>query len=72
MRDLFGQEVYVGSNVAVCRKNYRDFVEAKVIKLTPTGIRVEYKSHGGSYTETYFVSAPNFVKQPGNPDEFED
>jgi len=66
MLDMFGQEVYVGSTVAVCRKNYRDFVKAKVIKLTPTGIRVEYKSYGGS-KETYFVSAPNFVR---DPDEF--
>lgn len=58
--DFFGRKVYVGDTVAVCRRDYRYFVKAKVIKITPKGVRVKYKEK--NVYDTYFTTS--FTKEP--------
>lgn len=40
--DIFGKEVNIGDNVVITEPHYHNFVNAKVIKLTPKGFRVKY------------------------------
>lgn len=35
--DIFGKEVNIGDNVVITEPHYHNFVNAKVIKLTPKG-----------------------------------
>lgn len=45
--DIFGKEVNIGDNVVITEPYYHNFVNAKVIKFTPKGFRVRYKSING-------------------------
>lgn len=40
--DILGNEVYIGDEVIIIEPYYHQFVNAKIIKFTPKGFRVEY------------------------------
>lgn len=50
--DIFGKEVNVGDNVVITEPHYHNFVNAKVIKLTPKGFRVKYYPFDGIERES--------------------
>lgn len=50
--DIFGKEVNIGDNVVITEPHYHNFVNAKVIKLTPKGFRVKYSPYNGREKET--------------------
>ena len=50
--DIFGEEVNVGDNVVIIEPHYRNFINAKVIKLTPMAFRVKYYTCDGREKET--------------------
>lgn len=57
MRDLLGKTLAVGDYVFVARKNYRDFVLARIVGLTPKNIRVVYQaSWSSNCIESYLTS----------------
>lgn len=43
--DIFGNEIFIGDDVVILEPHYHNFVNAKVIKFTPKGFRVRYKSN---------------------------
>ena len=45
--DIFGNEIYIGDDVVITEPYYHNFVNAQVIKFTPKGFRVRYKSING-------------------------
>lgn len=45
--DIFGKEVNIGDNVVITEPYYHNFVNAQVVKFTPKGFRVRYKSING-------------------------
>lgn len=45
--DIFGNEVCIGDDVVITEPYYHSFVNAQVIKFTPKGFRVRYKSING-------------------------
>ena len=45
--DIFGKEVNIGDNVVIIEPYYHNFVNAQVVKFTPKGFRVRYKSING-------------------------
>jgi hypothetical protein len=57
MRDLLGKSLAIGDYVFVTRKNYRDFVLARITALTPKNIRVVYAaSWSQNALESYLTS----------------
>ena len=50
--DIFGKEVNIGDNVVIIEPHYRNFINAKVIKLTPMAFRVKYYPYDGRKMET--------------------
>lgn len=50
--DIFGEEVNVGDNIVIIEPHYRNFINAKVIKLTPMAFRVKYYPYDGRERET--------------------
>ena len=50
--DIFGKEVNIGDNVVIIEPRYHNFVNAKVIKLTPMAFRVKYYTFDGRERET--------------------
>lgn len=50
--DIFGKEVNIGDNVVIIEPYYHNFVNAKVIKLTPKGFRVKYYPYNDREKET--------------------
>lgn len=50
--DIFGKEVNIGDNVVITEPHYHNFVNAKVIKLTPKGFRVKYYPYNDREKET--------------------
>lgn len=54
--DFLGNEVTIGDKVVVCRKNYRDFVIAEVIGLTPKAFRVRYKASWDKDREEVYLT----------------
>lgn len=50
--DIFGKEVNIGDNVVIIEPYYHNFVNAKVIKLTPKGFRVKYSPYNDREKET--------------------
>lgn len=45
--DIFGNEIGIRDDVVIIEPYYHNFVNAKVIKFTPKGFRVRYKSING-------------------------
>lgn len=45
--DIFGNEIFIGDDVVITEPYYHSFVNAQVIKFTPKGFRVRYKSING-------------------------
>lgn len=50
--DIFGKEVNIGDDVIIIEPYYHNFVNAKVIKLTPKGFRVKYYPDNDREKET--------------------
>lgn len=50
--DIFGKEVNIGDNVVIIEPYYHNFVNAKVIKLTPMAFRVKYYTCDSREKET--------------------
>lgn len=50
--DIFGKEVNIGDNVVIIEPRYRNFINAKVIKLTPMAFRVKYYPYDGRERES--------------------
>jgi len=67
MKDRLGQELEIGDHVITLAKNYRNMVDADVIKLTPEHVEVQYLntwnfSPTNPRPETYRVKPVNVVK----------
>lgn len=60
MKDKLKQEIEVNDYVCTIRSHYRELVFAKVIKITPKMLRVEYKSGGAMCA--YTVRSDQCVK----------
>lgn len=45
--DIFGNEISIGDDVVITEPYYHNFVNAQVVKFTPKGFRVRYKSING-------------------------
>lgn len=57
MKDLLGKPLNVGDYVFVARKNYRDFVLARITALTPKNVRVVYHaSWSSNHLEHYLTN----------------
>lgn len=65
MKDLFGQTLEVGDEVACLIKNYRGLMIATVRDILPQQIRVEYND-GSKYQpiKTYTTWPQSVVKKP--------
>lgn len=64
-KDRFNQDLQIGDTIVTMRKNYRELVTAKIIKFTPTKIRVEYQGRYSSAPfEEYLVDPCDVVKAP--------
>ena len=63
MKDLLGNDLYIGDSVVVAPKNYRGLVVATIKDMTPKMVRVQYVNDW-NYTalqfEEYLVP-PQFV-----------
>lgn len=63
MKDFIGQEIQSGDYVVVTRKNYRDFVVAKVLDVTPKNVRVVYRaSWSSNSSESYLTGSAVKIK----------
>lgn len=50
--DFFGNEVHVGDECAFIEPNYHELNNGVVIRLTPCGVTVEFKSYKGHIKTT--------------------
>lgn len=60
MKDFMGKEVHIGDIVVFNEPYYRNLVSGSVLKLTPKGIKVDYKRLIGKAKDT-FVAEGQFV-----------
>lgn len=65
MKDFMGFELNVDDWVAAIRPNYRELVLGKVVAITPKKVRVEYRLHYGSSTDTHLYDSSTVVKLEG-------
>lgn len=65
MKDFMGFELNVDDWVAAIRPSYRELVLGKVVAITPKKVRVEYRLHYGSSTDTHLYDSSTVVKLEG-------
>lgn len=64
MKDFLGREIEIGDTVVLTAPKYRMFTKAKVIKLTPQKVRVEYINtwnYGKPGRRQEYLSEPDFL-----------
>ena len=54
MKDFFGYELAIGDKVAFNPPTYKGLTNGVVVKFTPKGCRVMYKSYHGEEVTTAF------------------
>lgn len=65
MKDFLGIDLAEGDFVAAIRPNYRELVLGQIVKITPKKVRVEYKLHYGTSTDTHLYDSSSLVKLEG-------
>lgn len=64
-RDIFGQELKVGDEIACMIKQYHRLVRAKIVAILPKQIRVEYVDPSYPNRVKIYMTWPNdVVKSP--------
>lgn len=65
MKDFLGVDLKEGDFVAAIRPNYRKLVLGQIVAFTPKKIRVEYRLHYGTSTDTHLYDPSDLVKLTG-------
>ena len=60
MFDFTGRAVFVGDEVIIVEPYYHNLIRGLIVKFTPKGIKVKYKTHSDYERET-FVYNGEFV-----------
>jgi hypothetical protein len=64
-KDFLGQVIKAGDEVVYARSGYREFKVGKILKLTPTGARIETSKNPYSGEPlTFFQTFSQIVKKP--------
>lgn len=61
MKDLFGNEIFVGATVAFTPPYSRELARGTVLRLTPLGATIEWDRSSNMSTDTYSARANNLA-----------